>query len=356
MKEKALVALSGGVDSTVAAYLAQAQGLDCIGGTLRLYAGSDACGSMQDAEDARAAAERLGMEFRLLDATAPFDACVIQKFVQSYETGLTPSPCVDCNRFLKFGVLLEQALQIGCSCLVTGHYAQIRPDPDSGRYLLYRAADVGKDQSYFLCMLTQHQLAHTRFPLGGMTKAQVRQIAEEQGFENARKRDSQDICFVPDGDYTRFLRAYTGKDYPKGSFLDLQGNVIGQHQGAVCYTCGQRKGLGLIMGEPVYVCHKDMAANTVTVGPDSALFHRTLLADDWNWIPFPELTQPIRVTAKLRSRMAEQPATVYPESNGAARVVFDQPQRAITPGQSVVLYQGDMVVGGGCIRRVVPEE
>lgn len=355
-ERNALVAMSGGVDSTVAAYLAKEQGLNCIGSTLRLYTGSDnACGSNQDAQDAHAAATRLGMDFHLIDASTPFQNCVMDKFVRSYEAGFTPSPCIDCNRYMKFGFLLEQALAMGCELLVTGHYAQMRQDPDTGRYLLCKASDSAKDQSYFLCMLTQQQLAHTLFPLGGLTKTQVRQIAEEQGFQNARKRDSQDICFVPEGDYRSFLERYTGKQYPSGRFLDLDGNTVGQHRGAVGYTCGQRKGLGLAMGSPVYVCAKDMAANTVTVGPNDALFHRGLLAADWNWFPFPALTEPLRVTAKIRSRMSEQPATVYPEPDGYARVVFDLPQRAITPGQAVVLYQEDVVVGGGCIMQVLPE-
>ena len=204
-----------------------------------------------------------------------------------------------------------------------------------------------------LWQLNQHQLSHTLFPLGGLNKQQVRKIAQEQGFLNARKRDSQDICFVSDGDYLSFMECYTGKQYSSGAFLDLQGNVVGTHQGAAGYTLGQRKGLGLAMGQPVYVCAKDMAKNTVTVGPNEALFHKRLLANDWNWISFESLTEPIRVTAKARSRMTEQPATVYPEADGFARVEFDEPQRAITPGQAVVLYDGDIVVGGGTITEVL---
>ena len=230
-----------------------------------------------------------------------------------------------------------------------GHYAQIRQDPATGRYLLYKAADSAKDQTYFLACLNQEQLAHIQFPLGSLTKTQVREIAAENGFINARKRDSQDICFVPDGDYGAFLQRYTGKTYPEGDFLNLQGQVVGQHQGAACYTRGQRKGLGLAMGAPVYVCAKDMQRNTVTVGPNEALFSPALRAGDWNWYPFPSLTQPMRVTAKTRHSQFEQSATVYPEEGGFARVEFDVPQRAVTPGQAVVLYDGDIVVGGGTI-------
>ena len=248
---------------------------------------------------------------------------------------------------------MEQALALDCEYIVTGHYARIARDPATGRYLLYKAADSAKDQSYFLYALTQQQLARIRFPLGSFTKGQIRGIASEQGFINAKKRDSQDICFVPDGDYAAFLRRHTGKTYPSGNYLDVQGNVVGKHSGAVNYTLGQRKGLGIAMGQPVYVCAKDMQANTVTVGPNDALFHSTLLAKDWFFFPFDSLAEPIRVKAKTRSRMIEQPATVYPEENGYCRVVFDEPQRAITPGQAVVLYDGDLVVGGGTITTVI---
>jgi tRNA-specific 2-thiouridylase len=244
-------------------------------------------------------------------------------------------------------MFLEQARSLGCDCVVTGHYARIRQE--KGRYLLCKAADRAKDQSYFLYGLTQDQLAHSCFPLGELTKAEVRQIAEEQGFINAKKGDSQDICFVPDGDYFAFLQEFTGKSYKNGDFLDLNGKVVGTHHGAVGYTLGQRKGLGLAMGAPVYVCGKDMEKNTVTVGPNEALFTAELTATDWNWIAIPALTEPLRCSAKARSRMTEQPATVYPLENGLAKVVFDEPQRAITPGQAVVLYNGDTVLGGGTI-------
>ena len=215
-----------------------------------------------------------------------------------------------------------------------------------------KAEDRSKDQTYVLYCLNQKQLSHTLLPLGSITKAEARQIAEDGGFINARKKDSQDICFVPDGDYVKFIREYTGKTYPEGNYLDLNGNVVGRHKGAICYTLGQRKGLGIALGAPAYVCGKNMEENTVTVGPNEALFATTLLADDWNWILIPELNEPMQVTAKARYSQMEQPATVYPAENGFARVVFDQPQRALTPGQAVVLYLGDIVVGGGTIRQV----
>ena len=346
MAQKAMIAMSGGVDSSVAAYLAQQAGFDCVGATMQLLARTAA-----DADDARAVAQRLGMPFAVLDFTEAFRREVMADFAHCYEAGLTPNPCVVCNRRLKFGALLDAALDMGCAYVVTGHYAQV--EELDGRYLLKKAADSTKDQSYFLYALTQQQLRHIRFPLGGLTKEQARQIAEEQKFINARKRDSQDICFIPGGDYFAFLKEFTGKDYPTGDFLDADGNVVGRHLGAVAYTRGQRKGLGLAMGKPVYVTGKDMDRNTVTVGDNEALFSTSLLANDWVFGPFDALTEPIRCKAKARSRMVEQPATVYPGENGFCRVVFDEPQRALTTGQAVVLYDGDSVIGGGTIIEIL---
>ncbi len=346
MGHRAMIAMSGGVDSSVAAWLTQQAGYSCIGATMRLLPWAQT-----DAADARAVAHRLGMDFHLLDMSREFQQDVMEDFVRCYEAGLTPNPCVVCNRKLKFGHLLDAALALGCAYIVTGHYARIAEE--NGRCLLKKAADTAKDQSYFLYGLTQAQLPHVRFPLGELTKEQARQIAEEQGFLNARKKDSQDICFIPDGDYFAFLKRFTGKDYAAGDFVDMDGKVVGRHSGAVAYTRGQRKGLGLAMGHPVYVLNKDMAKNTVTVGENEELFSTSLLSDDWNFFPFDTLTAPLRCQAKARSRMIEQPATVYPEENGICRVVFDEPQRALTTGQAVVLYDGDTVLGGGTIREVL---
>jgi len=348
---KAMIAMSGGVDSSVAAYLTQKDGVSCIAATARMC-GPDVLGeaySEQNILDAKAVATRLGLDFHIFDATAAFQQNVVEDFICCYEQGLTPNPCVQCNKTIKFSYLLDKALELGCDYIVTGHYAISRQDEATGRYLLYKAADEGKDQSYFLACLNQHQLSHARFPLGTYTKPEIREIAQQQGFLTAEKRDSQDICFIPDGDYKAFIGRFTGKTYHAGDYLDLQGNVVGQHTGAIGYTLGQRKGLGLAMGAPVYVCHKDMSANTVTVGPEEALYTQTLLAKDWNWLPFPSLTEPLKVTAKARYRHIPQSATVFPDETGNAQVVFDAPQRAITPGQTVVLYQGDMVVGSGTI-------
>ncbi len=346
MDKKAMVAMSGGVDSSVSAYLTQRDGISCIGVTMQLLANN-----RSDVEDAALVAQKMGIPFYVLDFTDTFREEVMEDFVRCYEQGLTPNPCVVCNRRLKFGALLEAALDMGCDYVVTGHYARI--ETENGRYLLKKAADERKDQSYFLYSLTQHQLSHTRFPLGGLTKEEARQIAESQHFLNARKRDSQDICFIPGGDYFEFLKDYTGKEYAGGDFLDANGKVVGKHKGAIAYTRGQRKGLGLAMGQPVYVTGKDMERNTVSVGSNEALFSTTLLAADWNFFPFDQPDAPIRCKAKARSRMAEQPATVYPEADGICRVVFDEPQRAITTGQAVVLYDGDTVVGGGTITEIL---
>lgn len=346
-KKRALIGMSGGVDSSVAAWMVLESGYICAGATMRLH--DFGCGGSQDVSDAAAVAKKLGIDHHILEFQPEFEEAVIRQFVSAYENGLTPNPCIRCNRHLKFGAMLNRALEMGFDYVVSGHYAQIRQDPVTGRFLLYKAADRSKDQTYFLACLNQEQLSHILFPLGGLTKAEVRAIAEEKGFVNARKRDSQDICFVPGGDYAAFLREYTGKTYPEGDYLDLNGKVVGRHKGAVCYTKGQRKGLGIALGAPVYVCGKDMQKNTVTVGPNEALFSPALRAKDWNWYPFPTLTAPMRVTAKTRHSQSEQAATVYPEANGFARVEFDAPQRAVTPGQAVVLYDGDLVIGGGAI-------
>ena len=360
MTKKALIAMSGGVDSSVAALLTVKAGYACMGATMRLFdndilpCGSDsACCSLDDAEDARSVARKIGIPFYVFNSKAEFADKVIGAFIRSYESGLTPNPCIACNRHLKFDHFLRKAQTLGCDCIVTGHYARIRYDEATGRYLLLKATDTSKDQSYVLYCLTQEQLAHTLLPLGKLSKEEVRAIAGAEGFINARKHDSQDICFVPDGDYVAFMEHYTGKQYEPGDFLDLEGRKVGHHRGAVAYTLGQRKGLGLAMGAPVYVCAKNMEKNTVTVGPNEALFATALRANDWNWIPFPELTEPMSVTARSRYNQKEQPATVYPEADGFARVVFDEPQRAMTPGQAVVLYSGNLVVGGGTITEVI---
>ena len=351
------VAMSGGVDSSVAAVLLQEQGYELSGVNLRMFHNEDlgesrekTCCSLADAEDAALVARRLGFPFYVFDFAQVFRDTVIRDFVEEYQAGHTPNPCAVCNREVKFGALLRRVQALGQDFLATGHYAQVERDPDSGRYLLKRAADRSKDQTYFLYMLTQDQLAHTLFPLGGLHKAEVRQIAETRGLVNARKHDSQDICFVPDGKYADFIERTTGHPSPTGPFLDREGRVLGQHKGLIRYTRGQHKGLGLSTEEPLYVLEKDAAANTIRLGPDSALWTTELTAEQVNLISMPELTVPLRVTAKTRYSQREAAATVTSLPDGCIHVVFDEPQRAITAEQAVVLYDGEYVVGGGTIR------
>ena len=355
--KKAMIGMSGGVDSSVAAFLTQQAGFQCIGATMRLFSndalGEDqqsTCCSLDDVEDARSVCRRMGIPHYAFNFQDDFRSCVMEKFVRCYEAGQTPSPCIDCNRYLKFGTMLRRAQELGCDYVVTGHYARICRDAQTGRYLLYKAADIRKDQTYFLYPLTQQMLAHTLFPLGELTKPQVREIARLQGFVTARKHDSQDICFVPDGDYVTFLRRQ-GLTLTPGDFLDEAGRVLGRHRGLPCYTIGQGKGLGVAVGRHVYVLEKDRDRNAIVLGDDAALYASSLLASHVNWISGQIPAVPVRCAAKTRYSQVETPCTAYPLPDGGLRVVFDQPQRAITAGQAVVLYDGDEVLGGGTIEK-----
>ena len=356
MSEKALIAMSGGVDSSVAAYLMLQRGYDCTGVTLKLFDNNDdeaadkTCCSLDDIEDARTVCRKLGIPHYVYNFKDNFHETVIARFIRAYEEGSTPNPCIDCNRFIKFQKLMIRAEELGMDCVVTGHYARVVYDEPSGRFLLKKALDLSKDQSYVLYSLTQKQLAKTVFPLGEMTgKEQTRALAESLGLINARKRDSQDICFVPDGDYARFIEQYTGNTYPCGDFVDEAGNVLGEHKGIIRYTVGQRKGLGLALPHPMYIKEKNLTENKVVLCDNEALFSKELFAGDCNFISIEELTEPIHVTARVRYNQKEQPATVYPLNEDTIRVVFDEPQRAISKGQAVVLYQGDAVLGGATI-------
>ena len=356
MNHKALIAMSGGVDSSVAAYLMRKQGYECIGATMKLYHNEDicipkdhSCCSLDDVEDARAVAASMDIPYYVFNFSERFKEEVMDKFVHCYECGITPNPCIDCNRYLKFEYLYNRAKELGYDYVVTGHYAQIKYDASIDRYLLCKAVDASKDQSYVLYSLTQEQLAHTQFPLGCMPKSKTREIAEQQGFINAKKHDSQDICFVQNGNYAEFIEDYTKKTYPEGNFVDVYGNILGRHKGIIRYTIGQRKGLGLSLKEPMYVMEINTTDNTVVLGRDADLFTDTLIANDINLISVPRIDGEMRVKAKVRYRHTEQPATVTQIGDDTIKVVFDEPQRAITKGQAVVLYDGDVVVGGGTI-------
>ncbi len=356
MPKKALIAMSGGVDSSVAAYLMKERGFDCTGITLKLFdrdneedATEKACCSLDDIEDARNVCRRLGIPYYVYNFKDSFRENVIARFIDAYETGRTPNPCIDCNRFIKFEKLMRRAEELDFDCVVTGHYATVEYNAESGRYLLKKSVDLSKDQSYVLYSLTQEQLKKTVFPLGEMTKEQTRALAGELGLINAGKHDSQDICFVPDGDYARFIEEYTGKTYPCGDFVDENGTVLGEHKGIIRYTVGQRKGLGLALPHPMYVKEKNLEENKVVLCDNAALFSKELLANDLNLIAFDKIEKPLRVSARVRYNQKEQPATVYQLDSDTIRVVFDEPQRAISKGQAVVLYDGEYVLGGGTI-------
>ncbi len=341
-------AMSGGVDSSAAALLAVRAGDRVTGVTLRLH-DHGGCGSKQDAVDAQAVCAALGAGHRIWDARDLFLKEVVDPFAQSYLAGNTPNPCIRCNARLKFGFLLDKALEEGAEYIITGHYARVQYDEARGRWLLKKGLSEQKDQSYVLYTLTQHQLAHLRLPLGEMDKEAVRALAREAGFANCGKPDSQDICFVPDGAYARFIWEHTGHTPEPGDFIDIDGCILGQHAGIECYTIGQRKGVGLSGAHPYYVVAKNADRNTVMLGEDEDLWREDLTAGELNWIAFDQLTAPLRCAARTRYHQAEAPCTVTPGEEGQAEVRFDAPVRAITPGQAVVFYDGDVVLGGGTI-------
>ncbi len=349
---KALIAMSGGVDSSVAAALTIEMGYECIGCNMKLFDSEKekserSCCSLDDVEDARSVARKLNMPFYVFNFKDGFRKKVIDHFISCYLCGQTPNPCIDCNRYMKFEKLFDRMKELKCDRIVTGHYAIV--EASSEGFLLKKARDLNKDQSYVLFRLNQELLSHVLFPLGDLSKEKARKIAEEHGFFNAHKKESQDICFVPDGDYGRVIERYTGVKSSPGDFVDLKGNVIGQHEGIINYTIGQRKGLKLAMGRPVYVCAIDAGNNRVVLGDNEDLFGKIAFSQDNHWIAGGDIPNGTRCSAKVRYRMEERPGTLYNEGGGRLRFEFDEPVRAITPGQSIVFYDRDRVLGGGTL-------
>ncbi len=361
--KKALIAMSGGVDSSVAAWIMKSKGYECMGATMKLYDSdmvetngcslnacySKTCCSLSDVEDAKSVAARIGIPYHVFNYKDSFQERVIEHFVCEYEQGNTPNPCIDCNRYMKFEKMMDRMRELQYDYLVTGHYARVEQDEETGRFLLKKALDDTKDQSYVLYHFTQEQLAHTLFPLGEYTKKEIRVMAEENHFINAKKHDSQDICFVPDGDYASFIERYRNKKFAEGNFVLEDGTILGKHKGMIHYTIGQRRGLGIAYKESLYVLRKDIERNEIILGSNAKLFQRELDASDINLIAMDSLKGELRCKAKIRYGQKEAAACVTQTGADTLHVVFDEPQRGITSGQAVVFYDGDLVLGGGTI-------
>ncbi|SEK27113.1 tRNA 2-thiouridine(34) synthase MnmA [Ruminococcus albus] len=353
-KKRVLAAMSGGVDSSAAVKLLLDEGYEVAGATMHLYNNEDigirekTCCSLNDVEDARLVALKLGIDFHVFNFSDEFKSCVMDNFVDTYLAGGTPNPCIECNKHLKFGSFLDRAKLLGFDFIATGHYVTSHFDEASGRWLLKRSADRSKDQSYVLYGMTQEQLAHTLFPVGAMNKPEIRAIAEENGLINAHKRDSQDICFIPDGDYASFITERAGEQ-PEGDIVLSDDTVLGRHKGLIHYTIGQRRGVGVSYSEPLFVTAKDMASNRLIMGNAEQVCSKRLTAGDVNYITIDKLTSPLRCTAQTRYHQKDVPCTIYPTGENTAEVEFDVPHKAVSKGQSVVFYDGEYVIGGGTI-------
>lgn len=357
--KKVLVAMSGGVDSSVAVKLLLDKGYECAGATMRLYSNEDigldqskTCCSLSDVEDARYVAYKLGINFHVFNFFADFKEKVIQHFINTYLEGGTPNPCIECNRYLKFEKFLERARLLDYDYIATGHYVKREFNEKSGRWLLKRSPDVKKDQSYVLYSMTQDQIAHTLFPVGDLNKTEIREIAEKNLLINADKPDSQDICFIPDGDYAKFITDNAGEQY-EGDIILSDGTVLGKHKGLINYTIGQRKGIGVSYSEPLFVIDKNIEHNTLILGTSDKQGCSALIADNVNFIPFDSLVSPLECTAQTRYHQKDVSCTVYPIENGQIKVVFHKPHKAVSKGQAVVLYNGEYIIGGGTIVKAI---
>ncbi len=351
---RALIAMSGGVDSAVAALLMKENGYECIGINFTMFDKNNTLfnfkniDKFKDINDAKAVCDKLDMEFIAVDASDDFENYVIKNFVKTYEKGGTPNPCIVCNRFVKFKLLCEKAKELDCDTVVTGHYAKI--EENNGRFYIKKADDLSKDQSYVLYSLTQEQLKCIRFPLSEITKEKAREIALNNGLVNAKKSDSQDICFIPDGDYSGFIRRYTGKKYPNGKFMNTNGDILGKHNGIINYTIGQRKGLGIALGAPAYVKSKNPHTNSVILCGNDELFENEIVIENFNFMAVPDFYEPTHCEAKIRYTQTTAKAIATKLDASTVKLTFETPQRAPSKGQAAVLYDGDALLGGGTIK------